>query len=517
VAQVLRALALLVGTVLTVTGPGGGDLLDLLGAASLLAWLTWRAVPTAGSRVRLRETIGAELLLAVVVVVATGGWASPWLLAMLVPVGLATLGLDLGRTVALVCLVLGAVTLASIPGGLEVPVAVQGASTLLVTVGFAAVTRITLLANSPEHHDALGAIDELWSVNALLEGLHQTASGSAARFSIEEAFAVVRSSSRPLAAADAVALLVVEDDGAVRPLAGHGLGTDAWRLPNRAGAPRRDGRPVVGPIDAGGLLVSARLGAYVWLPVSDEEPPHLLAVEFEPESGVGVDDLTPELLSLAQPLAVTIANATWFGRVRHLGVDEERQRIAARLHDSFAQSLAALAMELELSARRHPDDAGLRALVGQVRETLGGLRDTMVELRASVEEDRDLPTVLRALVDRLVQRRGMVADLALELDGSRPPRPVEQQLLRITQELVRRAAEDRGAIVVHVVYVVTDTEVRLEVHDDGVAAGGPRHDAEDLVRERAEAIGARLESSTDADGLATSAVVLALTPTVRAA
>src|SRR5262249_61814500 len=51
--------------------------------------------------------------------------------------------------------------------------------------------------------------------------------------------------------------------------------------------------------------------------------------------------------SLPSLLALSIDNARWFARLRTLGAEAERARIARELHDRVAQSLAYVAFELE--------------------------------------------------------------------------------------------------------------------------------------------------------------------------
>ena len=46
-------------------------------------------------------------------------------------------------------------------------------------------------------------------------------------------------------------------------------------------------------------------------------------------------------------LALTVDNARWFGRLRTLGAQEERVRIARDLHDRLGQWLTYVSMELE--------------------------------------------------------------------------------------------------------------------------------------------------------------------------
>ena len=58
------------------------------------------------------------------------------------------------------------------------------------------------------------------------------------------------------------------------------------------------------------------------------------------------------LVGFAEPAALAIDNARWFARLRTVGADEERTRIARDLHDRIGQSLAYLAFELDRIVRK---------------------------------------------------------------------------------------------------------------------------------------------------------------------
>ncbi len=502
-AQVLRVLALGIGAA-SVTRVGW-TVPDVAVAVVLVSFIAWRAAPQQRSVARLRDVMALEVVLATLGVVVTGGLASPWIAAQFVPVGLAALGLpatSAGLLAVVTLVVDAAASLPVRPDGLAL---VTRGATLALVVGFAVITRGVLLASRSPHDEALGRLDVLWSVRAMLEGLHTEARDGAVTFQLDEAVDTLRSASPALGAVEVLGLFAHEDDGTLRLLHGVGLPDRPYRvrdLPGRVGAPRRDGVPVGVELASGGVTPAARRGVYVWLPVAEHERAHLFLVE-HPEAAPGIDDLVPELAGLAEPLAVTVHNATWFARVSHLGVDEERQRIAARLHDQFAQQLAVVSMELELAARRHPEDAALRELRVEVRDSLTGLRDTMVELRATVDEEHPLEHVLVGLVDRLRTRHGVVASLEHDVSGRPLSSTLGQQLLRIAQEVTARAVGDREATAVYVRYVCDDEHVVLEVSDDGEAPADldAREGLAGVVRDRVEAIGATLVLDVSATGL----------------
>lgn len=503
-AQVLRVVALGIGAASTTAA--GWTVADLAVAVVLVGFIAWRAAPAGMLPTRLRDLMTLEVVLTTMGVVVTGGWASPWLAAQFVPVGLAALGLPPGPAALLAVVTAVLDTAASLPAeppGLEW---VSRAATLALVVGFAAITRGVLLGSRAHQDEALGRLEVLWSVRAMLQGLHTEAIGTPVTFQVDEAIETLRLSSDVLGAVEVVGLFALEPDGTLRLVHGIGLPKRTYRvrdLPGSAGRPRADGEPVGVQLSAGGVSPTARWGAYLWLPVGAQEREHVLVVEHA-EEDPGVDDVLPELTRIAEPLAVTVYNATWFNRVSHLGVDEERQRIAARLHNQFAQQLTAVSMQLEMAARRHPDDEALRDLRVEVRESLTSLRDTMVELRATVDEEHPLEHVLVGLVDRLRQRHGVVAELEHDVGGRPLPSTIGQQLLRMTQELTRRAVEERGAVAVYVRYACDDERADLAVSDDGEAPEDePQQAFAQVVRDRAESIGATVATARSSDGLST--------------
>src|SRR5690606_24081342 len=148
---------------------------------------------------------------------------------------------------------------------------------------------------------------------------------------------------------------------------------------------------------------------------------------------------------MSAPLGLAIDNAVWFQRLRTLGAEEERHRIGATLHDRFAQSLAYVNMELERLATTHPDDAELSRLRGGVQNTLADLRETLRELRMRCTEDKGLVTVLGEHLDRFGDRFGVVVDLDADDATARVPLSVENQLLRVAQDLLQLAQREMGA------------------------------------------------------------------------
>jgi signal transduction histidine kinase len=219
---------------------------------------------------------------------------------------------------------------------------------------------------------------------------------------------------------------------------------------------------------------------------------------------------------VATQAALALDNARWFQRLRTVGADEERTRIARDLHDRVGQSLAFVSFELDRisrhAAKGEPVDTELAQLRDELRGVVTEVRDTLYDLRTDVTERKDLVATLAEFVDR-VQDRSMTAP-RMRFDfvaDQRLPIRVEREVWRIAQEAITNAIKHAGAEHVRVTWrcEAPAEPAVLEVVDDGrgMADGVPhRPDAFGLVgmRERADAIGARLDVGAGPDGRGTA-------------
>lgn len=220
------------------------------------------------------------------------------------------------------------------------------------------------------------------------------------------------------------------------------------------------------------------------------------------------------LTGLAEMLALTIDNARWFGRLRSLGAEEERVRLARDLHDRLGQWLTYIGFELErIQAASPTHSADLERLHRDVQSALDELRETLRQLRSGVTEDAPLAHVGHEIVRSFAERSGVTAEFHVTDPDARLPVPVENELLRILQEALNNVAKHADATRVHVDWRVAGGNFELVVHDDGrgfEVARGVRDSAYGLVgmRERADVIGAQLHISSD-PGEGTTLVVRA--------
>jgi signal transduction histidine kinase/ligand-binding sensor domain-containing protein len=194
---------------------------------------------------------------------------------------------------------------------------------------------------------------------------------------------------------------------------------------------------------------------------------------------------------------------------RFRAVAEERSRLAREIHDTLAQGFVAVSVRLEMLSRiLHGDrlDEGRQELNETrtlVQEGLAEARRSIWNLRAEDEKHATLPTQLDRIVKDTIERG---VDAELEITGAYHalPSPVEQELLRMTQEAVANAMRHADPSKISLRLLYTQRKLRLEICDDGCGfdiAGAPSKESGHYgltgLRERARKIGAtfRLESA----------------------
>ncbi|MBW3658189.1 MAG: hypothetical protein KY457_06095 [Actinobacteria bacterium] len=509
VATGLRAGALVVALLLILLDrrPVPPSLL-VAGGVALVAVALWRSGRPTDDPDRRRNALVAEMAIALSVVILTGAWASPYTLYLATPVLLLAVDLGFARALSVAAGATLAIAVTDViddtPGDLGA--ATQTVTLLVATAGAGWVVRRAMLQAEEEHDRTLGRVQQLGHVNAMLSTLHDLVRSMPAPLTVDEILSVIRRQLDELFEADAVALLLADGGGERwRPVYAEGVRVAAELTTADLPAPVRDQGPhqrplVVDVLPPGdGLRPESLSGAYLWLWMRGQ-PSGLLVLEHDRPGGIPADQ-RDTLERLSVPLALAIDNAVWFQRLRTVGAEEERQRIGAALHDRFAQSLVYIAMSLDRTVERHPDDHELVTLRADVRDTLADLRETLRELRLRVTEERGLVPVLEEHLERFGQRFGLMTALTADRDATRPALVVEQQLLRIVQELLSLAEREAGATSVRVNHATGPGWLRIVVADDGRGTPVPSLGAEAgerlaTVRERADAIGASVDVAT---------------------
>ncbi len=180
----------------------------------------------------------------------------------------------------------------------------------------------------------------------------------------------------------------------------------------------------------------------------------------------------------------------------------ERNRLAREIHDTLAQGLAGISLQLELVARMlsiKPEAA--KALLDQtrqlVRSNLDEARRSVWDLRSQALENNDLPAALNESAKQLTA--GTSTQVNVKVGGTyrQLSRLIEDNLLRITQEAITNAIKHAQAEMISVELNYEPKNLRLTVKDDGRGFDdkiqlGNQHYGLIGMKERATQIGGNL-------------------------
>ncbi len=209
------------------------------------------------------------------------------------------------------------------------------------------------------------------------------------------------------------------------------------------------------------------------------------------------------LEALAAHLASAMENLHGAALEREAMLARERGLLARELHDSIAQSLAYMKIQLQLlrGAMQARDTArtakALDDIEHGVRESLADVRELLLHFRTRTHEEGIEPA-LRMTLHKFEVQSGVAAQLDIDAHGQPLDADVQIQVLHIVQEALSNVRKHARAQRVEVV-VRSVPHWSFEVRDDGVGfdpqerqADGAAHVGQQIMHERAASIGAGL-------------------------
>lgn len=143
----------------------------------------------------------------------------------------------------------------------------------------------------------------------------------------------------------------------------------------------------------------------------------------------------------------------------------ERTRIAREIHDAISQHLFSIRMIASGLRKTSPDDQQLQAIEQSAHQATREMQALLLELSPAELDHAALVPALEDLCDAYRSRLGIAVDAQLD-DVSAPP-PVEQALLRITQEACTNAVRHGNARRLAVSLGRRDGHIELAVRDTG--------------------------------------------------
>jgi signal transduction histidine kinase len=205
--------------------------------------------------------------------------------------------------------------------------------------------------------------------------------------------------------------------------------------------------------------------------------------------------------------------------------DEERRRIARQLHDSTAQNLFAISMNLERlgdlrTAMSLQEQVAIEESRTLCEQSLKEVRTLTYLLHPPLIDQKGLVATLRGYLDGFSRRSGIVVSLDVQRDFGRLPDQVEMDLFRIVQEALSNILRHSGSPSAAVCLERRMDCIVLQVVDwgRGMSMAAPNEPSPDVysspggvgipgMRHRLRQLGGRLDINSTPEGTTITAIV----------
>lgn len=212
------------------------------------------------------------------------------------------------------------------------------------------------------------------------------------------------------------------------------------------------------------------------------------------------------LQAIANQAAVAVENHRLYEEAQGVAALEERQRLARELHDSVSQALYGIGLGAR-TARALVDIDPQHAIepveyiLSLADIGLAEMRALVFELKPEALQSDGLIGSLEKQVASLQARHDIEVDFA-DCDEPDLPLPVKEAVYRIAQEAIHNTIKHAQASTLKVEIVCTDTELVLDLADDGNGFDTdgffPGHLGLRSMRERAASLDGHVEITSQA-------------------
>jgi NarL family two-component system sensor histidine kinase YdfH len=161
-------------------------------------------------------------------------------------------------------------------------------------------------------------------------------------------------------------------------------------------------------------------------------------------------------------------------KVEELTLANERQRMARDLHDTLAQGLAGLSMQLQAAdahlTKGNPERAQeiVRKSMGQARRTLADARRAIDDLRETSAADVDLKEAVSEEVRHFIDATGIPVETEFDVTTKRLRKVMTEHVLHILKECLTNVARHAKADRIWIELSDRNGRFEMEVRDNGV-------------------------------------------------
>ena len=212
--------------------------------------------------------------------------------------------------------------------------------------------------------------------------------------------------------------------------------------------------------------------------------------------------------TLASHLATAVEGMRAVALDREAAIAGERSLLARELHDSIAQSLAFLKIQVQLLrsaiSKNNSDktDVALNELDSGLKESIADVRELLLHFRTRTQAD-DIDRAVQETLQKFHHQTGLQVSRTVSGDGLPLPQDVQIHVLHVLQEALSNVRKHANAQAV-VIEIHKGDPWRFVVRDDGVGFDECNNRSElqvglKIMRERAEQIGAKVDVVSEVD------------------
>ncbi|WKZ41098.1 MAG: sensor histidine kinase [Anaerolineales bacterium] len=206
--------------------------------------------------------------------------------------------------------------------------------------------------------------------------------------------------------------------------------------------------------------------------------------------------------------------AAYNAKIESLTLQNERQRMARELHDTLAQGVAGLVLQLE-AIKAHLAAENTERATAIVEQSIARARSTLAESRAVIDDLRSAPAnvteLMREKVERFKQSTGIPCELEISVSENQLPAETLDHAMNILSESLTNIARHAQATNVNVKFFIQNKTLELEVRDNGIGFDVKQeakgHYGLVGMHERARLTGGMLSIESDAGGTCVQFVV----------
>ena len=212
-----------------------------------------------------------------------------------------------------------------------------------------------------------------------------------------------------------------------------------------------------------------------------------------------------------------VSYAIYWWRVRQVAavyetVMGERSRIAREIHDTLAQGIVSISLQLEVVSRlmdSSVDSARQQLDLTRVlvRQSLAEARSSIWDLRMQNSEVQDLPKRLGSVLRRLTAEAHIAGTLKVHGTCRALPTDTEEELTKIAQEAITNAVKHSRCSTVELALNYNEKQMQLTIADNGVGlnaspmfAAQRGHFGIRGMQERTALIGGKLSLAPNPEG-----------------